>query len=64
MVRSIFDTNGIPYIAAGSLLQLSKCLSVNSSRLYVQDFVLTVFATFPIIETEVQLGAPLLKQND
>ena len=31
-------------------VQLSKCLSVNSSRLYVQNFVLTVFATFPIIE--------------
>ena len=35
------------FIAARSLLQLSKCLSVNSSRLYVQNFVLPVFATFP-----------------
>jgi len=36
------------FIAAGSLLELSKCLSVNSSRLYAQNFVLPVFATFPI----------------
>ena len=38
------------FITAGSLLQLSKCLSVNSSRLYVQNFVLPVSATFPIRE--------------
>ena len=38
------------FMAAGSLLQLSKCLSVNSNRLYVQNFVLPVFATFPIRE--------------
>ena len=38
------------FIAAGSSLQLSICLSVNSSRLYVQNFVLLVFATFPIRE--------------
>ena len=40
------------FIAAGSLLQLSKCLSVNinSSRLYVQNLVLPVSATFPIRE--------------
>ena len=38
------------FIAAGSLLQLSKCLGVNSSRPYVQNFVLLVSATFPIRE--------------
>ena len=41
------------FIAAGSLLQLSRCLSGNSSRLYVQNFVLPVFATFPIRESSM-----------
>ena len=49
------------FIAAGSLLQLSKCLSVNSSRLYVQNFVLPVFATFPKERSSTRRALSLTK---
>ena len=42
-------------------VQLSKCLSVNSSRLYVQNFVLPVFATFPKERSSTRRALSLTK---
>ena len=46
------------FIAAGSLPQLSKGLSVNSSRPVICRIMLAVTATFPIREKFTELGAP------